>query len=480
MEDTLSDDEDESLREAGLDLDAWQPEEPPRGFVERVMSEVMSERASAANAAPVEVKKRHLPSARRAGIGAGALAIAAGVALWLRSSGPPSVGEATAAERTQVAVGARASAVLEPGAHVKWSGDDVTQDHGDVFYRVEPGAKFNVHTPAGDVTVHGTCFRVKVREGADMNGRDVKAGVAGAVTTALAFVAVYEGKVSVSRAGQSVALGPGESAQSDGAGVRSTGDVAKAEKDFDSKTKSEEEALGVANKNLVDQVREYQQRLTTIEEQKKSLERRLATAQDQLAAAQADGSVKAKRFEFDLSQDDWAELAKTGTIKYRIPCLRPKGWFPSESQLLENGLGPQDGPAITEAYKRSYQRVWSMLRPLCAQALGSSSEVADKVPPETCIHLVQDISRSNDREAANEGMRQAAEIRAGQRPMPSQAELDKNPTLKMFLALTAEPKAFEQDLAQTFGPEEAHRLAYGDGLCMGSSTFGGPGPREKK
>ena len=114
--------------------------------------------------------------------------------------------------------------MLEPGAHVKWNGDAIDQSGGDVFWRVEPGARFVVHTPAADVTVKGTCFRVKVNdEEDDMNGRDVKVGAVGAVLAATAFVGVYEGKVAVSHAGQSVDLVAGQSAEASAQGVKRVG-----------------------------------------------------------------------------------------------------------------------------------------------------------------------------------------------------------------------------------------------------------------
>ena len=75
-------------------------------------------------------------------------------------------------------------------------------------------------------------------------------------------------------------------------------------------------------------------------------------------------------------------------------------------------------------------------------------------------------------------MRQVAEIRAGQRPAPV-AGKEQNPVFDLFYALTGEMGAFESELAQTFGPEEAKRLAYSKEICAGHSTFGGPGPREK-
>lgn len=44
---------------------------------------------------------------------------------------------------------------------------------------------------------------------------------------------------------------------------------------------------------------------------------------------------------------------------------------------------------------------------------------------------------------------------------------------------TGEAKMFESDLAQSFGPEEAHRIAYSDELCVGSSHFGGGKPAKR-
>ncbi len=76
-------------------------------------------------------------------------------------------------------------------------------------------------------------------------------------------------------------------------------------------------------------------------------------------------------------------------------------------------------------------------------------------------------------------MWEVGELRAGQR-----AQLDpsvqQSPVAKMFLALTDSSKLFENDLAQSLGPEEAHRVTFADGMCMGQSTFGGPGPREEQ
>ena len=83
-----------------------------------------------------------------------------------------------------------------------------------------------------------------------------------------------------------------------------------------------------------------------------------------------------------------------------------------------------------------------------------------------------------DGKAASEAMRQVAEIRAGERQAPGPGD-EANPVETIFLALTGESKAFESDLAQTLGPDDAHRVVFtSGGLAMCHSTFGGPGPRK--
>ena len=136
--------------EKALDLEAWEPQAPPPDFAERVLAQVRADAPSRQE----PPKRTRRPWAIAAGAVA-TLSIAAAVALSIGRA--PSHGDAIAKDRTEVSIGSRARAVLEPGAQVAWDGDDVVQSSGDVFYRVEPGARFRVHTPAGDVEVKGTC-----------------------------------------------------------------------------------------------------------------------------------------------------------------------------------------------------------------------------------------------------------------------------------------------------------------------------------
>jgi hypothetical protein len=494
VEDAVSDDDK-------IDLEAWEPQLPPSDFAERVLAQVRAEgkseiaNASAnananANADANAVARKR--SARRWGNAAGAAGILAlAAALTMRVSSLPDAaphGEAIAKDRLEVSIGSRARAVLEPGAQLKWDGDDVVQDHGDVFYRVEPGARFRVHTPAGDVEVKGTCFAVKIRgegqgqtvEGTDMNKRDVKSGVIGAALTAFAFVAVYEGKVAVSHASEHADVGAGEGAQLGAGGVTKSGALGAGEKSFDDKAAASaagDVPLAQANENLVAQVSEYRKRLEAIAAQKVELEKTLKNTEQKLAASSDGSAARPPRSQFDLGADDWKELAKDGTIKFMRPCSRESAWLPKPETLQMLALAPQDGPVLQSAYKSSNARLWTVIRPLCTQEVGSD-KVADRIGVDTCIHLVLDSVRTKDSEASNEAMRQVGEVRAGIRPQVD-PNLQGSPVVKMFLALTAEGKNFETELAQSLGPDEAHRVTYAEGMCMASSTFGGPGARDE-
>jgi hypothetical protein len=222
---------------------------------------------------------------------------------------------------------------------------------------------------------------------------------------------------------------------------------------------------------LATEVTELSRRLYAIEKEKSRLEAELARAERELSRS-ADGG---RSHEFDLDDQDWRALASEGTVKYRHPCLSEKGWKPRPEDLELLGLGPDDGETLRAAFRRSYDRVWKTVRPLCAAVLGSA-DVADGLGPDTCIHVVVDATQRQDGALARDAMREVAETRAGQRAVPAPGAA-LHPLFQMFWTLTGEMRAFEADLAQTLGPEEAKRVAYAKALCHGQSTFGGAGPR---
>lgn len=56
---------------------------------------------------------------------------------------------------------------------------------------------------------------------------------------------------------------------------------------------------------------------------------------------------------------------------------------------------------------------------------------------------------------------------AGEGPRPGE---DGGVTDQTFLVLVEESKWFEEELAQAFGPDDAHRLVFSDQLCFTSAS----------
>jgi FecR protein len=452
------------------DWSAWEPEEPPRGFAERVASRAREEAAS--GRASSRGRRRRIAWGVAVAV---TIASAAGVVLVLHRSAP--AGDAEAKIRQEIVLGPRAVAVLEPGARIAWRGDRVTQTRGNVFYRVEPGSPFSVETAAGDVTVKGTCFRVKFREDTAMNARDAKAGILGAALGAAALVGVYEGKVALSQPkGGSVDITAGQSGVADARGVRSAGSLDDGDHLLADGAPGKEEPLLAANASLADSVRVYKTRLEVIEDEKKKLEKDLVEAQAKLAAAEGGAALAAaKKNEFDLNDDDWKQLAKQGQVKARYPCEPHQGDYGPKA-LDKMGLKPDDGKTITAAFGASQKRRWAVIRPLCAQALGGATDVADKVGESACIAIVQTMAAQKDSAATDEGTRLAAEVRAGLRPMPAPDEAI-NPVERMMIALSGESKTVEADLTKSLGPDDAKRIVFGDTEGCWKNNGWSVGPR---
>ena len=250
-----------------------------------------------------------------------------------------------------------------------------------------------------------------------MTRRDAMVGAVGAVVGAAAFVGVYEGKVAVSHAGQSVDVAAGQSAQADGRGVHVTGFSPSALASAAEAESAEPDPLLAANANLADTVREYRRRLDAIDADKKRLEKKLAQAE----ALLADGGAGQKAFEvsankFDLTQEDWKDLAKQGKLPMRVPCWQPKdGHSYSPGDLDKLGLAPQDGPIIQSAMKQSEARTWGVIKPLCAKALPGAN--VDQLGQDGCTRILEAFADQSGT-PGDEVVRQTAEIEAGLRRCP--------------------------------------------------------------
>jgi hypothetical protein len=439
--------------------DALRPQRPPERFAERVMGAI---------AAQQRARRRRWQGAAVTVAMAGALA-----ASWLAmrpGNAVPLQGEITATTRTDVHVGPHVVAVLERGAHIAWSGDDVTQLAGDVFYRVERGGPRHVRTPSGDVTVHGTCFDVKVRggtggtEGEPMTRRDAVAGAVGALASAAVFVGVYEGRVTLSRASASVEVSSGQGARIDGGGIHGPQEMAAAERGLEGSSPSD--PLLAANANLTDQVRAYQRRLDESQRESERISKELGALKLKLAELEPDSSAAADPF--NPTPEQWKELAKENVVRAKNFCFPPPDWQPTPDQLADLGLAPGDGPTLTKALADGNGRMWQVVGPACAKIVGSM-DVAQRLGNETCGTIIQ---RSESEAQFEADTQLVADIRAGNKPMPPAGQLDA--VASRLLAMTNAAGQVEKDLASVFGPEEAKRLAYGDSPWACALQFGQP------
>lgn len=159
------------------DLEAWEVEDLPSDFEDRVMAAV--ERAPA-------TRSRALMW----------IAIAAAVVL-----GTAAVVLATSSRRDDgsivVALAEGARAFPEPGARIDVDGAMVRQSTGKVVYEVPSGVELVVSTDAGDVTVGGTRFEVEVMEMNAATQRTLMGAGAIAMGAIAVAVVVHEGSVTL-------------------------------------------------------------------------------------------------------------------------------------------------------------------------------------------------------------------------------------------------------------------------------------------
>lgn len=202
------------------------------------------------------------------------------------------------------------------------------------------------------------------------------------------------------------------------------------------------------------QLARVREKLAEVQREKKELQAQLRALEKESAAQ----SEEARRYEFDVTPDEWKELAGRGLVKFSVPCFIPPDlpWNMSESELDELGLSPEEGEVLAEAHRRSNARVWAALRPSCARAV-NSPEVADLLGPSGCMTLIEEASEKADLLGPTNARRQVSEVHAGLRPPPKPGE-PQHPVYEMYMALTTEAQQFEADLASSFGPEDAKRI----------------------
>ena len=226
----------------------------------------------------------------------------------------------------------------------------------------------------------------------------------------------------------------------------------------------DEDELAAANASLVKSLQACNRRLTELGEKRTE-----PVPTPAAAASRDDGGRRGRgdRQRAALTKEDWERFAKEGVVPYRVPCLRDEPWTPNQRQIDRLGLSPNDTEVMKRAYEKSNERMRSEIQPLCARVVGSK-EAADRIGPNACLSAIMDSSRRADADKMKESLVRVAEVNADKRPPPSGPDVP--PVEALLLAMTAESRRFEADLAKDLGPEDAARLARARGLCSEQGT----------
>jgi len=447
----MNDDElNESERTA---LDAWAPLTPPAGFADRVLA--------AREAAPVPRRSKWPFVAA----GIAAAAAAAVLFLALRDPSHAASGELVdAPARTTKALGDRAVAVAEPNATLTWRIDDdgdavIDQREGDVFYRVDRGGPFVVHTPAGDVHVTGTCFRIEVKL-MNKTKQLLLSGTIGAAVATGVVVTVYEGHVIAdSKKGNRAEIAAGNRAtmSPDGRTIVASADTpdrsGEAMVAFDERTATREQLIARANvqQNEITKLR------TRISELENTSGRR----------DHHDNGAEEGRAWSDPSPERLASWVGECHVRSDEPGF--DRWQPSTSLgKNERGLEPNELAQVNAALSEVQQQWKALVKSLYVEATGDATG-AETLSLEA---MRGEIEEKGSRDEHNLILQRIAMERAGLAQPP--ADLSKaSPFERLFRAYTKLGDQSEQALAKRLGPERAKAIR-GDGWGSRSDWSGCP------
>jgi len=367
-----------------------------------------------------------------------AIAVVIAVA-WPRANGGTSEGTFVGGRRATLAVGRRGVAVAEAGAELQWMvGADsarVEQRAGDVFYRVEHGAPFRVVTPAGEVTVLGTCFRVEVETMKLSRQHVVSAGI-GAAVTAVVLVTVYEGRVGFANDRGSVTLAAGEQGRAAGgsAPARVAGDAGSPLPALDPATASRDQ-LVAQNATARRELDVANRRIGVLENQlamaRGTREKHVAPSKDQLQAwaARCEVHIDAP----DIFGADAATL--------------------SPREVTEWGVSDDERVAIERALGELHKRAVAEMREIYLAATGNSAG-ADELAPSAMFNEVFDKAVPGDILRARIAM---ARERAGLQAPPAPGVV-LPPVERALRLLYRMGNDFESMLGEALSPARALEL----------------------
>lgn len=449
-------DQDDFTEEERRALEAWHVPDPPEDLTERALA------------------RRDAPGRRRpfwVGVAVTVAFVVAAVGLGsLRS--PPVAGAFVATERRTEKLGTRAVVVMEPGASLSFSkrggAYDVTQETGDVFYRVDQGGSFVVRSPAGTVNVVGTCFRVEVTTMKSKTAGATGAAL-GALVTSTVLVTVYEGKVVTASPKGETTLTAGEVAElTRDAAPRRLSPEPTSRAAAAGRAATLDEGVGPADAaEGAEGTVALQRAHEALQKEKASLEAEVARLEAELDAERSANPTKT----YDLDEPTLRRMAKRCELRWDIPSLGPKPPTIATKDLEKLELSEEEREVIDRKLAESHQRLGTAIRRAYGEITGDSNtgsmaleamfaEARDKTPREEVQRVFQRLAQER------------AQLLA---PPPEGAVL--TPFEQMLRSVTSEGDRLERTLAAELGPGTARRLRdlHGGWNSRSRSSHGCPG-----
>ena len=434
---------DEAIRAAAA------PVEPPAGFADRVL-------AARTQAAP-----RRWPRWGLAVAASAALAVGLFVPRERR-------GTVTAAVRTSVDLAGRGVAVVEGGGVLAWrvagSRAVVTQDAGDVFYRVERGGPFVVRTPAGTVEVLGTCFRVEVEDMKIGKQGIVGAGI-GAALAATVVVTVYEGKVTYANEHGKVALTAGE---------RAIASSREGPASLQAAAGAADEASGSTAAPMTRE--ELAQRAMAQQREIASLRARLQALEPGGAAGGAGEPPKGddRRNYVNPTKDELLQLASECKLQWDEPKIGSQPSTIAAEQATELGLSEAERQAVNKVNVEFNAKTLAELRALYVEVVGDRA-TADSLSPSSLIEEITEKSPQTDLKAIFERI---SRERAGLQAAPADPRA-MSPVERLMRLRTSLGDRYERDVGAAIGPDAARqaREKHDGWGSSHSSSYGCPDGR---
>ncbi|MFO0676102.1 MAG: hypothetical protein U0169_06190 [Polyangiaceae bacterium] len=240
-------------------------------------------------------------------------------------------------------------------------------------------------------------------------------------------------------------------------------------------------SLLAANANLVDQVREANERATAAEARRLEAEGALARSE-----ARAPGSLVA-------SKDEWTAAVKDERIRVRTPCptqrssvqfasmepTRRSGSVSHRGDLAGRaraaGISDAELATLDEVYVRVHRKTWAKMATDCPVMPDARLESDGDDDARTRV-LTTDVERirncqgvllSPDRLDVKDAIRNVAELRA----RGAGFDRAKTAEARILYALSQSGEVLFEELKATFGREKAARIADYGIVCLDETVY---------